>query len=91
MSSVGTFTLIPVITIKNISKQLIPINIKPFLNSPIYKKSGTQNIAPGVSISVEDNRVDLRQINKLADLKLISYERTQKRVEVTPSGGSSGA
>jgi hypothetical protein len=73
------YTIIPVIEITSI-KQVIVINVEPFSSSQLYTESGPTRLDTGASITIEDNRVDIKQLNNLANQKLISYTRYNKKV-----------
>ena len=82
MGSIGSkVALIPVVEIKNISNQILPFNIKKVNTSMIYKAAGgTVPLAPAATVVVEQNRVDIRQLTKLSNLKLINYQQYNQSV-----------
>lgn len=91
-SAAGQTTIVPVVEIKNISSQTIPLNVKKYLPSKIFNaQGGVQNLGPGITIIVEDNRVDLRQLNKLSTLKLITVTTFKKKIPVESDRGTGGS
>jgi len=73
------YTIVPVVQITS-TKQVLTINVQPFPQSQIYTNNGQIRLKVGASIIVEDNRVDLKQINNLANLNLLTYTRFNKKV-----------
>lgn len=86
-------TLVNTIQVKNISRQVIPINITKRVGSPIFTKSGTIQLAPGRSVEAEDDRFDISQVRSLAKNNLLSFERFRRTVTIVEddSSDASGA
>jgi len=74
------YTIVPVIQVTSTS-QVVNINVEPFPQSQIYTTHGNIKLAIGASITVEDNRLDLKQISNLANLGLIEFTRFNKKVD----------
>lgn len=83
------YTLIDTIQVKNISAQVIPINIAKLVNSPIQSAHGNIQLTSQSSIEAEDNRFDISQLRSLRDKKLITTESFRRRVNIT-SDSSAG-
>jgi hypothetical protein len=82
-------TLLNVINVKNISKQVVPIPVKARSSSPITTFSGTLQLQAEGSFEAEDDRFDIAQLRSQANLGLISYEQTRRLV--TTDTGTTGA
>lgn len=82
-------TLLNVIVIKNISKQIVPIAVQARSSSPITTFSGTLQLQAEASFEAEDDRFDIAQLRSMANLGLISYETTRRLV--TTDTGTTGA
>lgn len=68
------------ITITNISKQIIPILVDSIANNQSLagstipaSKAEQLTIAPGAELSIEQRRVDIAQLSQLRKLGLITY------------------
>lgn len=83
-------TLLNVIIIKNIVKQVVPIPVQTRNDSPITTFSGTLQLQAGATFEAEDDRFDIAQLRQQAKLGLIDYERT-RRLVTTEDGTGSGS
>jgi len=82
------YTLIDTIQVKNISTQVLPINIKKQVGSSIQSAHGTIQLSAGASIEAEDNRFDISQLRSLRSKKLITSDSFRRRVDVPDSSGT---
>ena len=82
-------SFVDTLEIKNISNQMITINIKSSTSGAIFDKNGG-NITLGINISVEaeENRLDLQQISALRKLNLIQSTPFQRSTTITGSTGT---
>jgi hypothetical protein len=83
-------TLINVITIKNIVKQVVPIPVQARNDSPITTFSGTFQLQAGATFEAEDDRFDISQLRQMANINLINYEKN-RRLVTTEDGTSTGS
>ena len=63
------------ITIQNISKQMVPINLKAPKNVDFYAGTSEARLQPGRSITLKKSKVWIEQINRLASQQFISIIR----------------
>lgn len=86
-------TLVSTLQLKNIGHQVVKIFVKPLAGSPLFQQNGgTIELQAGVSIEVEDSRLDKAQIQSLANKKLIFTTPYQRQIVlVIPPGSGSHA
>ena len=76
--------------VKNISKQIVSVIVREKKDSTIFAQSGNIQIAPEVTITAEENRFDLKQLQSIERKKLIKVT-LGKRSIAAPSGSGSGS
>jgi hypothetical protein len=82
--------LINTITVKNISKQVVPIDIKRYIGSIIFSKYGNIQLAPERTVEAEEERFLLSQLRQLASAKVIEYSHGKRAIDTgTGTTGSS--
>jgi hypothetical protein len=88
------FTIIKTISLTNIGNQTVKVNVQKQVGSLILTAYGMIEVRPKAMLEAEENRFDQTALRSLANKKIISYEKLDRRVEVTyppTSTGSTGA
>lgn len=81
-------TFINTIQVKNISRQVVPLQIRSRINSPIFTKSGLIQLVPEATVEAEDDRFDIQQLTQLRRNGLIETINFKRSVEVTIDSGT---
>lgn len=83
-------TLVDTLEVKNISPQVVIVNVKSNPSSPFFTQSGQVAIKPAASVEAENNRFDLGQIQQMQKNKVITANKFRRLVEIVvpPSSGS---
>jgi len=85
-------TLVNVIEVKVTGNQAVTIYIAPLSTSTIFTKSGQIALQPKGTVTAEDNRFDIGQLESLRKNSRIQFQRSQRALSVTPSPtGSTGS
>lgn len=77
------YTIIRTIAINNIGTQSVTVNVKQKTGSPIFTSSGPITIKPRATLEAEDDRFDLTALISLSNKRAITYEKLNRRIDVT--------
>jgi hypothetical protein len=85
------YTIIKTISLTNIGNQTIKINVQRQVGSLIFTGYGMTEVRPKAMLEAEENRFDQTTLRSLSNKKMISYEKLDRRVEVTYPPTSTGS
>ncbi len=77
------YTIIRTISITNTGNQAVTVNVKQKIGSVIYSSYGPTVIKPKALLEAEDDRFDLAALMSLANKGKITYEKLNRRIDVT--------
>ena len=80
VASFSSDAILPVVTITNIDKTAIELDVKRAVGSPFFNKGGMMKIMPRRSIEIEEARIDISHITELYSKGRVKYNRSRLQI-----------